>query len=126
MQNDEHFYWCEPMLGHFQTNSGELMGIPVCADYCDAWFEACRNDLTCAENLVECINVDFTASCPQDSTCHTYREVYGDGRALCNKIWGNEYFYSTDIDNCTLMTFDQSMANPNFKLTFPRRLRITT
>ena len=112
------------MLGHFQTDSGTLVGVPVCAEYCDAWFKACKDDLTCVENWPEEIvfhdvSVDLTSSCPQNSTCRTYREVYGDGRGLCNKLFGNEYVYSTDRDNCTVMDFDNSMANPNFKLMFP-------
>ena len=35
-------------------------------------------------------------------------------------IWGNSIFYSTNSDNCTVMAFDNNMANPNFKLTFPQ------
>ena len=112
------------MLGHFATNSGEIMGIPVCAAYCDTWFEACKGDLTCVESWEELayhnLSVDSTSSCPQNSTCRTYQEVYGDGRGLCNKIWGSDYVYSTDRNNCTVMAFDNSMANPNFKLTFLR------
>ena len=124
LQDTECFFWCEPMLGHFQTSSGEVVGVPVCADYCDAWFEACKDDRTCVENWDDLVYhdpyVDFTSSCPQNSVCRTYRDVYGDGRGLCEKIFGSYYVYSTDRDNCTVMAFDNSMANPNFKLTFPR------
>ena len=97
-------------------NSGELMSVPVCADYCDAWFEACKDDLTCVENYVEMgfhnLSIDYTSSCPQNSTCRTYRVVYRDGRGLCNKIWGSEYAYSTDRDNCTVMAFKLTTAWP--------------
>ena len=111
------------MLGYFQVRSGAafiIMNVPVCADYCDAWFEACKDDLTCVENLFDVFMFDDINFCPQNSTCRTFREVYRDGRGLCNKIWGHEYVYSTDSDNCTVMAFNNSMANPNFKLTFPR------
>ena len=111
------------MLEYFKTNSGELLSVPVSADYCNAWFEACKNDKTCVENFDDLvyhnISVDLTSSCPPNPNCRTYREVYGDGRGLCNKIWGSDYVYSTDRDNCTVMAFDNSMGNPNFKLTFP-------
>ena len=124
LQDTECFFWCEPMLGYFQTSSGEVVGVPVCADYCDAWFEACKDDLTCVEDLEELVyhdpSVDFTSSCPQNSVCRTYQVVYGDGRGLCNKIFGSDYVYSTDRDNCTVMAFNNSMVNPNFRLTFPR------
>ena len=108
------------MLGHFTTSSGVVMGIPVCAEYCDAWFEACKDDLSCGELVYHDISVDFTSSCPQNSICRTYREVYQDGRGLCNNIFGSDFVYSTDRDNCTVMAFNNSMANPNFKLMFPR------
>ena len=61
----------------------------------------------------------FKNRCPANSTCHTFREEYGDGRGLCNQIWGNSIFYSTNKDNCTVMAFNSSMPNPNYKLTFP-------
>ena len=101
-----------------------IQGVPVCADYCDAWFEACKDDQTCVEHWLEDFVFDegFTNRCPNnpDTSCRTFREEYGDGEGLCNQIWGNSIFYSTNSDNCTVMAFDNSMANPNFKLTFPQ------
>lgn len=124
-QNEECFYWCEPMLGYFQTGPGastQLLNVPVCANYCDDWFEACKNDTTCVENWSDFVYDDNSSanSCPQDSMCRTFQEIYGDSKGLCDRIWGDEYFYSTNMDNCTVMSFDNRMLNPNFKLTFPR------
>ena len=62
---------------------------------------------------------DGVNTCPSNSQCITFEERYGDARGLCNQMWGNAFFYSEDEDNCTVMAFDGTMANPNFQLSFP-------
>lgn len=110
------------MLGRFRVdNINDIENVPVCAHYCNAWFEACQNDSTCVESWLDELN--FTSymsnSCPANSECRSFREVYESGEGLCNRMWGNAYTYSTNMENCTVMTFDNSKPNPNFKLTFP-------
>ena len=121
-QNEECFYQCEPMLGYFQIGmTGHIQNVPVCADYCDAWFEACKDDLTCVENWLHDFAKDVNGAniCPVNSSCITYEEMYGSGEGLCNKMWGEAFYYSNDIDNCTVMAFNSSMVNPNIRLTLP-------
>ena len=110
------------MLGYFQINmTGYIQNVPVCADYCDAWFEACRNDLTCVDNWLFDFDfaIDGVNSCPANSSCVTFEQMYGNGEGLCNRMWGVAFFYSTDPDNCTVMAFENRMPNPNYRLTFP-------
>ena len=78
--------------------------------------------MTCVEHWLEDFEIDeyLAISCPRDSPCRTFKEEYGNGEGLCNQLLGNGLFYSTDSDNCTVMAFDNSLPNPNFKLTFPR------
>ena len=109
------------MLRYFQSGSDDVRNVPICMDYCDAWFDACKDDLTCFENWLEEYEASSTlTNCSAPYTCRTFREVYRDGKGLCDRLWGTSYAYSTDADNCTVMAFDNSMPNPNFKLTFPR------
>ena len=113
------------MLGYFQIGtSGYIRDVPVCASYCDDWFEACKNDLTCVENWLHDFTKDANGTnvCPMNSTgpgCITFREMYGSGEGLCNKMWGKAFYYSIDTDNCTVMAFDGGMVNPNIRLSFP-------
>ena len=110
------------MLGHFQIgNTGYIQNVPVCADYCDAWFEACRNDLTCVDNWLEDFDfaIDGVNTCPANSQCVTFEQMYGDARGLCNRMWGEAFFYSTDVDNCAVMVFNNTMPNPNYRLSLP-------
>ena len=125
MKDEECFYQCEPMLGHFQIGmTGYIRNVPVCASYCDAWFEACRDDLTCAENWLRDFAKDANGTniCVKNSSCITFQEMYGNGEGLCNKMWGEAFYYSSDTDNCTVMIFDSGMINPNIQLTFPQVL----
>ena len=122
IQDEECFYQCEPMLGYFQIDmTGYIQSVPVCADYCDAWFEACKDDLTCVEDWLADFDFaeDGNNSCPANATCTTFRERYKNGEGLCNKMWGKAFYYSTNTDNCTVMTFNNTRTNPNYKLTFP-------
>ena len=119
-QNEQCFYECEPMLDYFQLrDTPAVFNIPVCASYCDEWFEACRNDHTCVENWLDTLERGIpNDNCPANSTCVTFAEMFENGRGLCNRMWGNTFFYSEDEDNCTVMEFDPTMPNPNLLLTF--------
>ena len=121
-QDEECFYQCEPMLGYFQIGTtGYIQNVPVCADYCDAWFEACKYDRTCVENWLDDFAEDAneTNICPMNSNCVTFQDMYGSGKGLCNKMWGKAFYYSSDSDNCTVMAFNSSVINPNIGLSFP-------
>ena len=110
------------MLGYFQiSTTGYIQNVPVCASYCDAWFEACKNDLTCVEDWLADFDyaLDGVNSCPANSTCLTFEQMYGNAEGLCNRMWGEAFVYSTDTDNCTVMAFDNTMPNPNYRLSFP-------
>ena len=116
------------MLGYFQINAtGYIQGVPVCADYCDAWFEACKDDSTCVVDWLADFNYEENGNntCPENATCRTFSEVYGNGEGLCNTMWGSAFVYSTDRDNCTVMAFDNTMGNPNNQLSFPRSGSVT-
>ena len=113
------------MLGHFNDDAiNNAAQVPICAEYCDAWFEACQDASTCITNWVDDLEYaeDITASlanfCPNGSICRTFREVYENGEGLCNEMFGPTYKYSTDADNCTVMAFNNSLPNPNLQLTF--------
>ena len=119
------------MLGYFEIEPGSqgyIAGVPVCADYCDRWFTACQNDLTCVEDWLADFHFDEHGynSCPENSNCITFAEMYGDAEGLCNRMWGTAFHYSTDSENCTVMMFDSSIGNPNTRLTFPSSELATT
>lgn len=68
---------CSPNIAHFalQPYPSALANLPVCRDYCDDWFQACQNDITCVENWVTDWVVKENGSnyCPENATCRSYR-----------------------------------------------------
>ena len=110
------------MLWYFRIPSspGYISNVPVCASYCNRWFEACRDDFTCVEDWLADFDyaVDGANSCPANASCVTFEETYGNGEGLCNRMWGSAFVYSTDEDNCTVMAFDNTDGNPNYELSF--------
>jgi len=65
------FYECDANAGFFRKyhpdvgynasaghNAWQIEGMPIKASYCDAWFEACRNDLFCGDgDYFACANI---------------------------------------------------------------------
>ena len=107
------FYFCDPYLGLWNVSAfGHLYQVPVCASYCDEWFEACKNDSTCSSNWLSA----STGNCNANQTCRTFAETFTNGKNMCNSIWSTQYVYDQDNNNCITMFFIGE--NPNENVTF--------
>ena len=54
--------------------------------------------------------------CPVDAMCKNYSEMYGNGKGLCEKMWGSSYKYTeqnANKDNCMVFWFTPGTENPN-------------
>lgn len=121
IKDEECFYQCEPYLTEYEDPiaharwEGTIRDVPICSRYCDAMYDACKNDQTCVENWFA--DFDYTLGenhCPKNSKCRTFADVYGNGIGLCNKMWGNAFYYETDNTKCMVMNFDPNCKeNPN-------------
>ena len=100
------FYECSPDLEKyivpFRKGTERYRGIPVCAESCDQWYEACRYDMTCAKNWITGMKWRKSGnSCKEGQPCRTFEEMYGSGKALCENIWWNTLVYvSGDKRTC--------------------------
>ncbi|KAK3596055.1 hypothetical protein CHS0354_032584 [Potamilus streckersoni] len=116
---EECFYQCEPNVVKWIAPSNDtFVNVPICASYCDAWFDACKNDLTCALNWL----TDYDRypdhglnKCAVNRPCITFAEMFHNGTGLCNQMWGDAFRYETS-SNCMVMDFDQNGPNPNNKV----------
>lgn len=106
----ECFYQCSPKVYKWKHPSikGALQGVPVCSDFCDNWFDACKTEQICVENVLEDYNFTVHGEnfCPANKSCITYEAMYGNGKNLCEKMWGGSYKYTKandDYSNCLLM-----------------------
>lgn len=53
--------------------------VPICAKYCDEWFDACKSDYTCVQDWFGGFNITNSIySCPTNSPCRTFQEVSND------------------------------------------------
>ncbi|CAD5111000.1 DgyrCDS351 [Dimorphilus gyrociliatus] len=115
LRDEECFYQCEPQLWRFKKTNSTIANVPICSSYCDDWFKACKNDKTCVVNWLS----DFKYSnssyqCPDNSAqCRTFEEVYKDSKGLCNKMWGEAFFYETNEENCMKFHYDPLKEDPN-------------
>lgn len=70
------FCRCSPNVAHWAVleYDSALANLPLCYEFCDSWFEACADDLTCAENWITDWNyVDDVNYCKVDANCSSFR-----------------------------------------------------
>ena len=98
---DTCFYECSPNLGPFLvvdkrskiTRKERVLNVPLCASDCDAWFEACKDDLTCSDNWGK--NWKWTKQGNQCiKECKTFKEYFHDSQNFCNEIFDATFEYT--------------------------------
>ena len=118
----ECFYRCSPNVAHWQSETfpSAFNCVPVCSEFCDNWFTACADDMSCVSNWITDWDTAENGSnfCPENSTCSTFSELYTDGRGLCETLWGNSFLYSNDSVSdpnrlCLVPSFPVGQTNPN-------------
>ncbi|CAH1775940.1 unnamed protein product [Owenia fusiformis] len=119
IKDEECFYQCEPELIKYQHPDPDKKRmahkVPICADYCNQWFDACMYDRTCVSNWQSDFHyIDEVYKCPNNTICRTYQDMYRDGRGLCNNMWGQSFYYE-DKGYCMVMKFDPTTGNPNIR-----------
>lgn len=98
---EECFWSCDPRLIEWHVGKAKIKHVPVCGDYCNDWYKACENDQTCVANWYHINYTDVAQNCPKSSTCKTFKQMYGSGEQLCNKMWGESFRYVDSKCPCT-------------------------
>ena len=99
----ECFYRCSPNVIHWEgTFPSSLNRVPVCHQFCDDWYEACKAEMSCASNWITGFNrtSDGSNLCRDDSSCQTWEQRYGNSRTMCDVMWGQSFRYTTDTTMC--------------------------
>jgi len=111
-------YECDVHAGRFRLhqdctdsyggeNGWQMFGMPIMASQCDAWFEACKDDLFCACHEGAPCAEDWmvpgsyfslpTLECSvENGECVPFSQLYADGRQLCENMWDGAFLYSED------------------------------
>ena len=112
------FFSCDPYIGQWKGSEVlSLSGLPICAAYCDDWFEACKDVLLCAQNWITDFNptidpVTGRFHCVNE-TCRTFAQCYRNGEGMCETMWGDSFQYDEDNTNCMVMLFTGGNPNSN-------------
>lgn len=111
---EECFYACDPWASYFENPEypAYFKGMPVCSTVWEDWFNACADDYTCVDDWAA---FPYNASTGQyycEQSCKTFRETYGTAQNMGNIMWGNSFFYSTNLQACYSFYFWGS-HNPN-------------
>lgn len=61
-------------MGYFEgAFPASLNRVPICDHFCDRWYDACRDDLTCVSNWIfDWEYANGTNVCPEGSQCTTF------------------------------------------------------
>ena len=116
MVDIECFYRCSPNAIYWENPQyhSSILKAPICASFCDGWFEACKDDLTCAKNWIFDFNMtDDINTCKQP--CRNFNDFYSSGKELCEGMWGTSFVYK-ETDCLQLNLTDLTDTNPNDKL----------
>lgn len=96
------YFWKNPYFTSAITKA------PVCSGFCDGWFDACKDDLTCAKNWITDFKMEAGVNnCKQP--CKNFSDYYANGKDLCESMWGASFVYKKT--NCLQMNF--TSPNPN-------------
>ena len=86
-----------------------ILNAPVCASFCDDWFDACKNDLTCARNWLTDFNMSEYGENTCKTPCRNFSDYFVNGMSLCEDMWGSSFVYRET--ECLQLNF--TLPNPN-------------
>ena len=116
LKADSCFFHCDPYIGQWKGSEElSVVDLPICASNCDEFFEACKDVAICAPNWLTGFKEDNETGrfhCV-NKTCRTFAEWYGNGKEMCETMWGDNQYVAHD--NCVVMTFTGNNPNANVK-----------
>ncbi|KAJ8392506.1 hypothetical protein AAFF_G00073840 [Aldrovandia affinis] len=111
MKRIECFYRCSPHAVHWMNPNytAAFLHVPICVSFCDSWFDACKDDLTCAKNWLTDFKWDSDGNhCEHD--CVPFSEMYTNGTDLCQSMWGSSFVPSSTEGHCLQINGQDEMV----------------
>ncbi|XP_033008145.1 riboflavin-binding protein-like [Lacerta agilis] len=105
MKKIECFYRCSPYTAHWAhpLYAAAIVSVPMCQNFCDDWYEACKNDFTCVSNWLTDWAIDEKGENHCKNACIPYHEMYGNGTDMCKSMWGDSLKVSDSPCLCLQM-----------------------
>nr|XP_060629404.1 riboflavin-binding protein-like [Anolis sagrei ordinatus]XP_060629405.1 riboflavin-binding protein-like [Anolis sagrei ordinatus] len=90
MKKLECFYRCSPHAAFWAHHQYEaaIDSVPMCQKFCDNWYDACKNDLTCVKNSLTDWEIDERGENHCKNECISYSQMYANGTDICETMWG--------------------------------------
>ncbi|XP_044297630.1 riboflavin-binding protein-like [Varanus komodoensis] len=122
MKKMECFYRCSPHTARWAHSqyAGAIQSVPICQSFCDDWYEACKNDLTCVSNWLMDWKIDANGENHCKNECISYSEMYVNGTDMCEKMWGESLKVSNspclclrlnEMDNAVIKLMEANSRN---------------
>lgn len=114
MVSVECFYRCSrnAIFWRNPNYQSAVLKAPICASFCDGWFEACKEDLTCARDWISGFNMSRDGSNTCKDPCRNFSDYYVSGKDLCESMWGTLSFVYKETD-CLQLNFTDPNPNDN-------------
>nr|XP_048718120.1 riboflavin-binding protein-like isoform X2 [Caretta caretta] len=112
MKKIECFYRCSPHAAHWinPNNTAGIEFVPLCQNFCDDWYAACKNDSTCIRNWMTDWEWDENGVNHCKNECTPYNKVYANGTDMCQSMWGNSLKVSESYCLCLQMNEKDAVA----------------
>lgn len=113
MVSVECFYRCSrnAIFWRNPNYQSAVLKAPICASFCDGWFEACKEDLTCARDWISGFNMSRDGSNTCKDPCRNFSDYYVSGKDLCESMWGTSFVYKET--DCLQLNFTDPNPNDN-------------
>ncbi|KAJ8376291.1 hypothetical protein SKAU_G00068710 [Synaphobranchus kaupii] len=114
MKRVECFYQCSPQAFHWMNPdyTAGFLHVPLCVSFCDSWFDACKDDLTCAKSWLTDFKWENDSNhCQHD--CVTFSKMYTNGTDLCQSMWGSSFLASSSEGHCLQIDDQDDMVLPH-------------
>jgi folate receptor len=109
---------------HLPANAWQISAMPVSATYCDAWYDACKDDDFCAGpsksyfEMPQCLKANKENN--NTAGCKRFSDVYANGKEVCEVMWDRSFKYETDESKAYVMSFPEGSPNPNNEIFIDR------
>ncbi|XP_078285671.1 riboflavin-binding protein-like isoform X2 [Rhinoraja longicauda] len=99
------FYRCSPDTKIWASSGlpNRLVNVPLCHSFCDQWYKACKNDLTCTKNWNSGLKPSNSTQTNCTSECIPHSKMYKNGKDLCESSAGDTF----TVRSCSCLSLDK-------------------
>nr|XP_039264761.1 folate receptor gamma-like [Styela clava] len=117
------FYECTPNVGPWiksvrsSIRNERFFHVPLCKSDCDAWWDDCKDDLTCVDSFATgFVWHNNTNHCPVNNKCQSFKKWFHNSTNFCQTIYPDDFIViQNSTVPCMKLEFNRT-RNPNAKV----------